>query len=92
MRDRDASTSPHRTAPTVQRAYQEIEHAGLVASRPGFGTFVTAALSKCALAGQGPPRRPDPESIEAVLRDAPRASAVVIPPVASGGQLDGHLR
>jgi GntR family transcriptional regulator len=29
---------------TVLKAYRELEHAGLVAARPGVGTFVTATL------------------------------------------------
>ena len=55
---------------TVLKAYRELEHAGLVAARPGLGTFVTATLGEprgrarpvasgsAALAGQGTPGRP----------------------------------
>ncbi len=56
---------------TVLKAYKELEHAGLVAPRPGIGTFVTATLQRrlagrpwaappgaAGLAGQGPPGRP----------------------------------
>ena len=55
---------------TVLKAYRELEHDGLVAARPGIGTFVTAdadrrlagrarpaAPGPAALAGQGPPGR-----------------------------------
>ena len=55
---------------TVLKAYRELEHAGLVAARPGVGTFVTgtvdarlarrarpAAPRPAALARQGPPGR-----------------------------------
>ena len=55
---------------TVLKAYRELEHEGLVAARPGIGTFVTRTLDRrlarrarpaapgpAALAGQGPPGR-----------------------------------
>ncbi len=50
---------------TVLKAYRELEHNGLVAARPGVGTFVTrtladgtlAAHGAAALADQGPPGR-----------------------------------
>jgi GntR family transcriptional regulator len=53
---------------TVLKAYRELEHAGLVAARPGVGTFVTRtladpSLAKARLAGI------DEESIEALFRD-----------------------
>ena len=32
---------------TVLKAYRELEHAGLVAARPGVGTFVTGSLRRC---------------------------------------------
>ena len=35
---------------TVLKAYRELEHAGLVAPRPGVGTFVTKTLSDASLA------------------------------------------
>jgi GntR family transcriptional regulator len=42
---------------TVLKAYRELEHAGLVAARPGVGTFVTGTLSDNSLAAHGPLRR-----------------------------------
>src|SRR6195952_1576128 len=42
---------------TVLKAYRELEHAGLVAARPGLGTFVTATLNGDSLAAHGPLRR-----------------------------------
>ncbi len=73
---------------TVLKAYKELEHAGLVAPRPGIGTFVTATLSDGSLAAHGPLRQDllrwlakarraglDDESIEALFQDSFRASA-----------------
>ena len=73
---------------TVLKAYKELEHAGLVAPRPGVGTFVTGTLRDGSLAAHAPLRRDlirwfakarraglDEESIEALFRDAFRASA-----------------
>jgi GntR family transcriptional regulator len=73
---------------TVLKAYKELEHAGLAASRPGIGTFVTATLSESSLAAQGPLRQEllrwlvkarraglDDESIEALFQDSFRSSA-----------------
>lgn len=73
---------------TVLKAYKELEHAGLVAARPGVGTFVTRTLSDETRAAHGPLRREmdrwltkaraaglDDESIEALFRDAFRSSA-----------------
>ena len=73
---------------TVLKAYRELEHAGLVAARPGVGTFVTATLSDESLASHAPLRRElqrwlikaraaglDEESIEALFRDTFRAVA-----------------
>ena len=67
---------------TVLKAYRELEHAGLVAARPGVGTFVTATLSDASLAAHGPLRQDlrrwvtkarraglDDESIEALFQD-----------------------
>jgi GntR family transcriptional regulator len=67
---------------TVLKAYKELEHAGLVAARPGVGTFVIKTLSDASLAAHGPLRRDlqrwfanarraglDDESIEALFRD-----------------------
>jgi DNA-binding transcriptional regulator YhcF (GntR family) len=71
---------------TVLKAYKELEHAGLVAARPGVGTFVTRTLADGSLAAQGPLRRDllrwlakaraaglDEESIEALFRDCFRS-------------------
>ncbi len=73
---------------TVLKAYRELEHAGLVAARPGVGTFVTRTLSDASLAAHGPLRMHlqrwfakarqaglDDESIEALFRDTFRSSA-----------------
>ena len=67
-------------ANTVLKAYRELEHEGLVAARPGLGTFVTATLTEPALAVHGPLQRElrnwlgkarraglDDESIEALF-------------------------
>jgi GntR family transcriptional regulator len=74
---------------TVLKAYRELEHAGLVAARPGAGTFVTGSLADPAIAANGPLRRElrgwivearsaglDEESIEAVFRDAVRSARI----------------
>src|SRR6201995_3985733 len=42
---------------TVLKAYRELAHAGLVAARPGLGTFVTGTLTGDSLAAHGPLRR-----------------------------------
>ncbi len=65
---------------TVLKAYRELEHHGLVAARPGVGTFVTRTLADASLAAQGPLRKElqrwltkarlaglDDESIEALF-------------------------
>ena len=65
---------------TVLKAYRELEHEGLVAARPGVGTFVTATLTDNTLAAHGPLRQElrrwlgkarkaglDDESIEALF-------------------------
>ena len=62
------------------KAYRELEHEGLVAARPGVGTFVTRSLADASLAAHGPLRRDlqrwlakarpaglDDESIEALF-------------------------
>jgi GntR family transcriptional regulator len=72
---------------TVLKAYRELEHDGLVAARPGVGTFVTKTLSDPSLAAHGPLRQDlarwlakarraglDDESIEALFRDTFRAA------------------
>ena len=73
---------------TVAKAYRELEHEGLVAARPGVGTFVTATLGDGSLAAHGPLRRDlerwlakarraglDDDIIEALYRDTVRAAA-----------------
>jgi GntR family transcriptional regulator len=68
---------------TVLKAYKELEHGGLVAARPGIGTFVTKTLSDGSLAAHAPLRQElqrwlnkarlaglDDESIEALFRDS----------------------
>jgi GntR family transcriptional regulator len=41
---------------TVLKAYRELEYDGLVAGRPGVGTFVTRTLTDGSLAAHGPLR------------------------------------
>lgn len=68
---------------TVLKAYRELEHSGLVAARPGVGTFVTSTLTDASLAAHAPLRRElerwfakarkaglDDDSIEALFQDA----------------------
>ncbi|MCW2892111.1 MAG: hypothetical protein QOG28_2607 [Trebonia sp.] len=45
------------TCHTVLKAYRELEYEGLVAARPGIGTFVTGTLDGGPLAAHGPLRR-----------------------------------
>jgi DNA-binding transcriptional regulator YhcF (GntR family) len=65
---------------TVLKAYRELERDGLVAARPGIGTFVTRTLADSSLAAHEPLRRDldrwlakaraaglDEESIEALF-------------------------
>jgi GntR family transcriptional regulator len=65
---------------TVLKAYRELEREGLVAARPGVGTFVTRTLADSSLAAHQPLRRDlaswlakarlaglDEESIEALF-------------------------
>ena len=65
---------------TVLKAYRELEYEGLVAPRPGVGTFVTRTLTDGSLAAHGPLREElqawivraraaglDSESIEALF-------------------------
>ena len=42
---------------TVLKAYRELEYQGLVAARPGIGTFVTGTLTNGSLAAHGPLRQ-----------------------------------
>src|ERR671917_2250554 len=73
---------------TVLKAYRELEHEGLVAARPGVGTFVTATLADTSLAAHGRLRQElqrwlakarraglDDESIEALFMTTFRSSA-----------------
>ncbi|MCW2762288.1 MAG: transcriptional regulator, GntR family [Marmoricola sp.] len=73
---------------TVLKAYRELEHEGLVAARPGVGTFVVRTLTDDTLAAHGPLRRDldrwlakarraglDDESIEALFQTSFRAAA-----------------
>ncbi|MEV6860389.1 GntR family transcriptional regulator [Streptosporangium subroseum] len=75
-------------ANTVLKAYRELEHEGLVAARPGVGTFVTATLTGTSLAAHGPLRLElrrwlakarraglDEESIEALFMTTFRTAA-----------------
>ncbi|GII94138.1 GntR family transcriptional regulator [Sinosporangium siamense] len=75
-------------ANTVLKAYRELEHVGLVAARPGIGTFVTATLTDTSLAAHGPLRLElqrwlskarraglDDESIEALFMTTFRTTA-----------------
>ena len=71
---------------TVLKAYRELERDGLVAARPGVGTFVTRSLTDASLAAHEPLRRElqrwlakarqaglDEESIEALFASVFRA-------------------
>ncbi|HEY3981539.1 MAG TPA: GntR family transcriptional regulator [Streptosporangiaceae bacterium] len=73
---------------TVLKAYRELEHEGLVAARPGVGTFVTGTLSGASLAAHAPLRTDlrrwlakarraglDDESIEALFMNTFRSAA-----------------
>jgi GntR family transcriptional regulator len=73
---------------TVLKAYRELEHEGLVAPRPGVGTFVTRTLAGEALAAHGPLRKDlqrwlakarlaglDDESIEALFMTTFRSAS-----------------
>ncbi|ADB34877.1 transcriptional regulator, GntR family [Kribbella flavida DSM 17836] len=73
---------------TVLKAYRELEHEGLVAARPGRGTFVTRTLTDHSLAAHGPLRQDlrrwlakarraglDDDSIEALFLTTFRAAA-----------------
>ncbi len=71
---------------TVLKAYRELERDGLVAARPGVGTFITRSLADASLAAHEPLRRDllrwlakarlaglDDESIEALFASTFRA-------------------
>lgn len=73
---------------TVLKAYRELEHEGLVAARPGVGTFVTRTLTDATLSAHAPLRRDlrrwlerarqaglDEESIEALFMSTFRSAA-----------------
>jgi GntR family transcriptional regulator len=73
---------------TVLKAYKELERDGLVAARPGIGTFVTRSLAGASLAAHEPLRQDlrrwlaaarraglDEESIEALFESTFRAGA-----------------
>ncbi|GAA3703512.1 GntR family transcriptional regulator [Nonomuraea antimicrobica] len=73
---------------TVLKAYRELEHEGLVAARPGIGTFVTKTLAGASLAAHGPLRQElrrwldkarraglDDESVEALFMTTFRATS-----------------
>src|ERR1700680_1972478 len=73
---------------TVLKAYRELEYEGLVAARPGIGTFVTGTLAGSSLAAHGPLRADlqrwlskarragrDDESIEALFLNTFRSAA-----------------
>ena len=73
---------------TVLKGYRELEREGLVAARPGIGTFVTKTLGNVSIASHGPLRRDlerwiakarraglDDESIEALFRSSFRSIA-----------------
>lgn len=73
---------------TVLKAYRELEHDGLVAARPGVGTFVTGSLNGSPVAVLGPLQQDlrrwlskarraglDEESIEALFRATFRSAS-----------------
>ena len=73
---------------TVLKAYRELERDGLVAARPGVGTFVRRTLTDTSLAAHGPLRSDldrwlvkaraaglDDESIEALFLSTFRSAA-----------------
>src|SRR3954466_14789447 len=73
---------------TVLKAYRELERDGLVAARPGVGTFVTRTLTDATLASHGPLRKElerwlskarlaglDDESIEALFLSTFRSTS-----------------
>src|SRR5262245_24890090 len=73
---------------TVLKAYRELERDGLVAARPGLGTFVTRTLTDATLASHGPLRKElerwlskarlaglDDESIEALFTSTFRSTS-----------------
>jgi GntR family transcriptional regulator len=80
---KDVAASVAINPNTVLKAYRELEHAGLVAARPGIGTFVTKTLRDPSSTAIEPLRRElarwiakarlagvDDESIEAIFHEA----------------------
>jgi GntR family transcriptional regulator len=76
---------------TVLKAYRELEYQGLVAARPGVGTFVTQTLTDESLEAHAALRRElsrwlararraglDDESIEALFRDTFRSGGLEV--------------
>src|SRR5688500_9869500 len=59
------ASNPH----TVSKAYRELEYEGLVAARPGLGTFVTKTLGGDSVAKHEPLRK----SLESWLTEAREA-------------------
>ena len=57
---------------TVLKAYKELEHLGLVAARPGIGTFVIRTLTDDSLAAHGPLRQDLMRWLEKARRGARR--------------------
>jgi GntR family transcriptional regulator len=85
---KDAAVSLAINPNTVLKAYRALEFEGLVAARPGIGTFVSATLGSAPLAAHGPLRRElqrwlakarraglDDESIEALMMTTFRSAA-----------------
>ena len=85
---KDVSGSLAINPNTVLKAYRELEYEGLVAARPGIGTFVTGTLDGGPLAAHGPLRRElqrwvgkarraglDDESIEALFASTFRSAS-----------------
>jgi GntR family transcriptional regulator len=73
---------------TVLKAYRELEYEGLIAARPGIGTFVTGTLGDASLTAHAPLRQElrrwlararraglDGESVQALFRDTFRKAA-----------------
>ncbi len=78
---------------TVLKAYRELEHEGLVAARPGLGTFVTRALADDdSLAAHGPLRHELQRWLAKAHRaglDAESIEALFISTVRSLGEVRG---
>jgi GntR family transcriptional regulator len=85
---KDAVASLAINPNTVLKAYRELERDGLVAARPGVGTFVTRTLADSSLAAHEPLRRDlgrwlgrarsaglDDESIEALFMSTFRTAS-----------------